>query len=81
MRVIVRRIVHAPQRRTAISQSGTTNPPARGCREKNRVETRFLYRLMSEGKFPASVQLGIRAVGWDAAEIDQWISERLRKRQ
>lgn len=49
--------------------------------KKTGLKRVFIYKLMSEAKFPASVQLGIRAVGWDAAEIDQWISERSRKRQ
>jgi prophage regulatory protein len=37
-------------------------------------------RLMREGKFPKALRLGIRAVGWDSAEIDQWIAERLNGR-
>lgn len=49
--------------------------------KKTGLKRAFIYKLMSEGRFPSSVQLGIRAVGWDAAEIDQWISERLKKRQ
>lgn len=39
-----------------------------------------LYSLMKEGKFPQAVRLGIRAVGWDSLEIEQWITERLRNR-
>ena len=39
-----------------------------------------IYTLMKEGKFPKAVRLGARAVGWDAAEIDQWIVERLKER-
>ncbi len=35
-----------------------------------------LYKLMKEGKFPKSIPLGVRAVGWYADEIDQWIAER-----
>jgi len=49
--------------------------------EKTGLKRTFIYKLMSEGKFPASLQLGIRAVGWDAAEIDQWTSEHLNRRQ
>lgn len=40
----------------------------------------YLYNLMKEGKFPKAIKLGIRAVGWDSAEIDQWIAERLKTR-
>ncbi|MDR0441213.1 MAG: AlpA family transcriptional regulator [Candidatus Accumulibacter sp.] len=36
-----------------------------------------IYKMMNEGKFPKAKHLGIRTVGWDSAEIDQWIAERL----
>lgn len=39
-----------------------------------------IYSLMRAGKFPKALRLGIRAVGWDAAEIDQWIADRLEER-
>lgn len=39
-----------------------------------------IYNLMKEGKFPKSLRLGIRAVGWDSVEVDQWISDRLNDR-
>lgn len=39
-----------------------------------------IYSLMQEGKFPKPVRLGVRAVGWDSYEIEQWIAERLQKR-
>ncbi|AZD86797.1 Transcriptional regulator in PFGI-1-like cluster [Pseudomonas chlororaphis subsp. aureofaciens] len=39
-----------------------------------------IYNLMQEGKFPKPIRLGIRAVGWDSFEIDQWINERLQER-
>lgn len=39
-----------------------------------------IYNLMQEGKFPKPVRLGIRAVGWDSLEIDQWIAARLQER-
>lgn len=39
-----------------------------------------IYSLMKEGKFPRAMRLGVRAVGWDSAEIEQWISDRLRER-
>lgn len=37
----------------------------------------YLYSLMSQGKFPKSIRIGARAVGWDAAQVDQWIADRL----
>ena len=36
-----------------------------------------IYKLMNEGKFPKAKHLGVRAVGWDSAEVEQWIAERL----
>lgn len=36
-----------------------------------------IYNLMKEGKFPQARRIGMRAVGWDSAEIDNWIAERL----
>ena len=39
-----------------------------------------LYNLMRAGKFPKALRLGVRAVGWDSIEIDQWIAERVNSR-
>ncbi|MBL5862080.1 AlpA family transcriptional regulator [Serratia fonticola] len=39
-----------------------------------------IYNLMKEGKFPQSIRLGVRAVGWNSEEIEQWVSERLQDR-
>lgn len=39
-----------------------------------------IYNLMRDGKFPQAVRLGVRAVGWDSLEIDQWIAERRKHR-
>jgi prophage regulatory protein len=39
-----------------------------------------IYSLMKEGKFPKPLRLGVRAVGWDSVDIDQWIAERLKER-
>lgn len=36
-----------------------------------------IYNLMKEGKFPRAKRIGMRAVGWDSLEIEQWIAERL----
>ena len=36
-----------------------------------------IYSLISQGRFPQSVQLGPRAVGWDSLAIDRWIDERI----
>ena len=36
-----------------------------------------IYNLMKEGKFPQAKRIGLRAVGWDSLEIEQWVIERL----
>lgn len=36
-----------------------------------------IYNLMKEGKFPPAKRIGMRAVGWDSLEIEQWVAERL----
>ena len=36
-----------------------------------------IYLRMSEGAFPRQVNLGSRAVGWLASEIQQWVDERI----
>lgn len=38
-----------------------------------------IYNLMKAGKFPAARRIGLRAVGWDSQEIDQWIAARLER--
>ncbi|WP_446027532.1 AlpA family transcriptional regulator [Lelliottia amnigena] len=61
-------------------------PPERRILRRPEVEARtgfkraHIYNLMQEGKFPKPIRLGIRAVGWDSMEIDQWIAERLQER-
>lgn len=37
-----------------------------------------IYRLMSQSMFPRNIKLSTSAVGWDLAEIEQWLSERKR---
>ena len=39
-----------------------------------------LYNLRRAGKFPKAIRLGIRAVGWDSLEVEQWIAERRKQR-
>lgn len=62
----------------------TTQPQAeRHIMRRNEVERKtgfkraHIYNLMKEGKFPQAKRIGLRAVGWDSLEIEQWITERL----
>ncbi|KXU38265.1 transcriptional regulator [Ventosimonas gracilis] len=36
-----------------------------------------LYNLMQKGELPRTVRLGVRAVGWNSVEVEQWVLERL----
>ncbi|ECC9616263.1 AlpA family transcriptional regulator [Salmonella enterica subsp. enterica serovar Orion] len=33
----------------------------------------WIYRLISEGRFPAPVKIGVRAVAFIESEVDEWI--------
>jgi len=33
----------------------------------------WIYRLISEGRFPAPVKIGVRAVAFVESEVDKWI--------
>jgi prophage regulatory protein len=48
--------------------------------QKTGFKRAHLYSLMRAGKFPKALRLGIRAVGWDSAELDKWIADRLNHR-
>lgn len=37
----------------------------------------WIYRLISENRFPKPIKLGSRAVAFIEAEIEQWILERV----
>jgi prophage regulatory protein len=37
----------------------------------------FVYELQAERRFPQSIKLGARAVGWLEGEIQDWISARI----
>ena len=44
--------------------------------ERTGVSKATIYRLIRAGKFRKPVDLGVRAVGWDAHSIDEWIDAR-----
>ena len=44
--------------------------------ERTGVSKPTIYRLIKAGEFPKPVSLGVRAVGWDAHSIDEWIEAR-----
>lgn len=42
--------------------------------EQTGLAPRTIYRLISAGQFPKSVQLSPRRVGWTADQIEKWLS-------
>ncbi len=69
-----------------MSQTPALLPGERRILRLDKVEAKsgfkraHIYSLMKKGEFPQALRLGIRAVGWDSAEVDLWISERLKNR-
>ncbi|WP_072269666.1 helix-turn-helix transcriptional regulator [Serratia marcescens] len=37
----------------------------------------WIYRLMSQGKFPPSIKIGTRAIAFVEREIDDWVNQRI----
>jgi prophage regulatory protein len=69
-----------------MSQSPALPPSERRILRLDEVEAKsgfkraHIYTLMKRGQFPQALRLGVRAVGWDSAEVDDWITERLKNR-
>jgi prophage regulatory protein len=38
----------------------------------------FIYQLQAEQRFPHSIKIGARAVGWLESEVREWINSRIR---
>ena len=47
---------------------------------KTGLQTTQIYDLIADGKFPAPVPIGARAVAWVESEVDDWIEARIRDR-
>ena len=37
----------------------------------------WIYRLLKEERFPASIKIGSRAIAFIESEIDEWINQRI----
>ncbi|ASA50329.1 AlpA family transcriptional regulator [Salmonella enterica] len=37
----------------------------------------WLYRLMSQQRFPSPVKIGTRAIAFVESEVDEWINQRI----
>ena len=46
--------------------------------ERTGLPKSTIYQYIRDGKFPKSVPLGERSVGWREEEINQWINSRQR---
>lgn len=47
---------------------------------KSGFKRAHIYALMRKRQFPQALRLGVRAVGWDSVEVEQWIADRLNER-
>ncbi|MXX71556.1 MAG: AlpA family transcriptional regulator [Gemmatimonadetes bacterium] len=59
-----------------------TNPPTRFLRlpevmKRTGLSRSTIYVRLAAGRFPRPVALGMRAVGWIEAEIEEWVAERI----
>jgi prophage regulatory protein len=37
----------------------------------------FVYRLQTENRFPHSIKIGVRAVGWLEDEVRTWLADKI----
>ncbi len=40
----------------------------------------WIYRLISQNRFPSYVKIGSRSVAFVESEVDEWISQRIEER-
>ena len=44
--------------------------------EKTGMGRTWVYAAVKDGRFPQSLKLGARAVGWRSSDIENWIASR-----
>ncbi|MBM7342735.1 AlpA family transcriptional regulator [Erwinia sp. INIA-01] len=37
----------------------------------------WIYRLMSQKRFPSAVKIGTRAIAFIESEVDEWVNQRI----
>ena len=42
------------------------------------LSTSAIYKQMRDGRFPAPIRVGVRAVRWSESEVEAWIAARPR---
>lgn len=50
-----------------------------GVRARVSMSRSTIYQRVSEGTFPAPVNLGKRAVGWIETEVDSWLAAQIER--
>lgn len=40
----------------------------------------WIYRLISQNRFPLAIKIGSRAIAFVESEVDEWISQRIEER-
>ncbi|WP_354691786.1 AlpA family transcriptional regulator [Phytobacter sp. RSE-02] len=41
------------------------------------ISKAWLYKLISQGKFPKPIKIGSRAIAFVESEVDDWINQRI----
>lgn len=49
--------------------------------QKTGFKKSWIYLLINQGSFPPAVKIGSRSVAWVESEINEWIAERINKRE
>ena len=49
-------------------------------KQRSGLSRSSIYARIARGEFPRLIRLGANSVGWSAAEIDQWIADRITER-
>ena len=49
-------------------------------KQRSGLSRSSIYARIARGEFPRFIRLGANSVGWNAAEIDQWIADRIAER-
>jgi prophage regulatory protein len=39
----------------------------------------MIYQLETEQRFPRRIKIGVRAVGWIQAEVQQWVAQKIER--
>lgn len=47
-------------------------------RERTALSKTTIYALMKDGRFPACVRVGLRAVAWRESQLAEWMESRER---